>query len=170
MKISSRWMPDLDGKPIGWMGLSTFYVTLFGGLLALVIYWRPMVFILPAFVLVLCLLGRDDSSPAVKARMSETICDFARSFDCRDIDTWIIRAVFEEFSDRHPIRSTDSFEDDLCIYDEDLEDSIVSIANRIGRSLDDVEGNPFYGRIHTVYDLVMFFQEQPLSQGVRHNR
>ena len=42
----------------------------------------------------------------------------------------------------------------------DLEDSIENIAARIGRSLNRAEDNPFFGRINTVHDLVMFFQEQ----------
>jgi hypothetical protein len=37
----------------------------------------------------------------------------------------------------------------------------VDIAYRTGRSIEDWEKNPFYGRAHTVSDLVMFFVNQP---------
>ena len=31
-------------------------------------------------------------------RQAESICSFARSFDCPATDTWILRAVFEELA------------------------------------------------------------------------
>ncbi len=63
--------------------------------------------------------------PLIASRQSESICEFARSFDCRRTDTWVIRAVYEELQDYHvrygklPIRATDLFESDLLIDDEE---------------------------------------------------
>ena len=104
-----------------------------------------------------------------KLRENETIGDFARSFDCREIDTWIIRGVFEEFSSSYPIRSTDRFEEDLRIDQGDLEYRIECIATRINRSLDNAENNPFYQKVLTIQDLVMFFQAQSFSTNNRHS-
>ncbi len=109
------------------------------------------------------LVGWRSDARIAKIRSDDTICDFAQSFDCRVIDPWIVRAVFEEFSDRYPIRSDDSFENDLDIDDEDLDDSIAAIAKRVGRSLDEIEANPMNGKIETVHDLVTFLQHQPES-------
>ena len=47
---------------------------------------------------------------------------------------------------------------------EDLELDLASrIENRTGRTLEDSERNPLYGRIETVRDLVRFFSAQPRS-------
>ncbi|TQV78001.1 hypothetical protein FKG95_20495 [Denitrobaculum tricleocarpae] len=110
---------------------------------------------------------RNDKREAERRR-GESICSFARSFDCRVIDSWIVRAVYEEFSDSFPVRAEDSFRDDLRTDEEDLEDSIEAIAQRIGRSLDNTEANLLWGRLEnaTACDLVLFLNAQPrLSAG-----
>lgn len=106
-------------------------------------------------------IGRRQDVQQAEHRSGESICSFARSFDCCAIDTWIIRGVYEEFSWSYPIRPEDSFREDLHIDDEDYEDSVVAIAERIGRSLEDMENNPMNGKIKTVRDLVLFLQYQP---------
>ena len=35
------------------------------------------------------------------------------------------------------------------------------IAQRAGRSLDDTSRNPYFAKVHTVKDLVLFFNAQP---------
>ena len=96
-----------------------------------------------------------------------TICQFARSFDTRAVDTWVIRAVHDTLqreleSDRpaFPIRASDHLEVILSDPD-DLDLSIVpEVARLSGRSLDDAARNPHYERVRSVADLVMFFNEQ----------
>jgi hypothetical protein len=105
----------------------------------------------------------------IEARQGESICEFARSFDEKVVDTWVIRAVYEELQselevDRKyvPIRAEDSLSDDLQIDEEDIDLSIVdAIAQRSGRSLAYFERNPLHGKVRTVRDLVMFFNSQP---------
>lgn len=96
-----------------------------------------------------------------KARSGESICSFARSFDCRRVDPWIIRGVYEEFAGAFPVRASDSFTDDLWVCDEDLDDHGHDIAERVGRSMENTEENPMFGKVETVGDLVMFLRHQP---------
>jgi hypothetical protein len=100
-------------------------------------------------------------------RTEESICTFVRSFDYRQIDSWILRAVYEELSRYSvldgrplPIRADDRWEEDLKIDPEDLEDLVMDIAQRARRSMDDTKHNPLYGRVKTVRDIVSFFQHQ----------
>ena len=104
-------------------------------------------------------------------RQGDPLCKFVRSLDYRHRDTWIIRAVFEELqrylstSANHgafPIMPSDRITDDLCVDEDDLDLCIAPrVAKRCGRTLDHYEDNPFYGRVHTVQDLMDFFEAQP---------
>jgi hypothetical protein len=107
-------------------------------------------------------------------RDGESICNFARSFDTRRTDTWVIRAAHQEiqqllksFMPNFPVRASDSLLDDLHIALDDIEDLLVDIAARSGYSLDETENNPFYGKIVTVSDLVLFINAQPRMTTVR---
>ena len=99
------------------------------------------------------------------------IGNFARSFNCRKIDTWVIRAVYEQIQDyvstekiTLPIYAEDNLFEDLEIGEEDLyEDLSEEIAQRTGRSFDNVENNPYFNKVNTVGDLVNFFNNQPLK-------
>ena len=101
-------------------------------------------------------------------RTNEGICTFARSFDRKEVDTWIIRAVHEELQPQMmfpegtcPLRASDKLEEDLIIDPEEIEDLIPRVAQLTGRSLEDTERNPFYGKITTVGDIVLFINGQP---------
>jgi hypothetical protein len=103
-------------------------------------------------------------------RAQGNICNFARSFDCREIDTWIIRAVFEELKmelgefETFSLKTTDRFTEDLHIDHEDLDLIYVpAIAARTGRSLKICRSNPYLGKVTSVGDLVRFFNSQPLE-------
>lgn len=104
-----------------------------------------------------------------REREGESICEFAREFDIRQVDTWIIRAVYEQLQ-RHlshvhpafPIRANDRLKGDLQLDDDDLDIDIAQVVEqRTGRSLDGSDSNPYFGKIETAADLVMFFQAQP---------
>jgi hypothetical protein len=104
----------------------------------------------------------------IESRRGGSICEFARSFDVRAVDPWIIRATFEQIrnylsaKDSVAIRATDNLTGDLLIDPEDLDfDVAVEIAQRTGRSLENTERNPYFGRVTLVSDLVHFFNEQP---------
>lgn len=99
---------------------------------------------------------------------------FARSFSTRHVDTWVIRAAHQEIQQlmksyipAFPVRASDSLMDDLGIDSEDIEDLLIDIALRSGHSLDETENNPFYGKISTVHDLVLFINAQSRLATVR---
>ncbi len=104
-------------------------------------------------------------------RAGESICEFARSFNAREVDTWVVRAVYEQLqnylaSDQpaFPVRSSDRLVKGLLEDPDDLDLSLVNeIAERTGRSLEGAESNPLFGKVHTVCDLVLFFNAQPKS-------
>lgn len=103
-------------------------------------------------------------------RKELSICEFARSFDYRAIDTRVIRAVYETIQDYVstpeilvPIKAEDDLTNVLEIDDEDLDlDLLVEILQRTGRSVDDTASNPYYGKVKSVGDLVYFVNAQPI--------
>jgi len=104
----------------------------------------------------------------VDERANEGICTFARSFERNQVDSWIIRAVHEELQHYMkfpegtcPLRTSDKLEKDLKIDPDDIEDLIPVVAQRTGRCLENTERNPFFGKIETVGDLVLFINNQP---------
>ncbi|HEX5998235.1 MAG TPA: hypothetical protein VFZ16_02380 [Hyphomicrobiaceae bacterium] len=95
-------MPKAHSAAPGWLG-----VVLTLGLLALVLaplamVWWPLAFIAPAAVLGLSSIEARRDRRIAKEREGESICRFARGFDCRKVDTRIIRAVYEEYSRGFP--------------------------------------------------------------------
>lgn len=103
-------------------------------------------------------------------RDGECICTFARQFDCRSVDTLIIRAVYEEvsgYSDStvadFPVRAEDRLEEDLYIHPDEWDSMAFSVAHRTRRSMENTNANPLWGRVKTVGDLVFFLTYQPLS-------
>ena len=106
-------------------------------------------------------------------RTGEDIGHFARQFDVRVVNTWVIRAVYEEFGVyikevyqnvvSFPLRADDCFKD---LFDEegdgfDFDDLLMRVSQRTGRPLEDTEDNPYYGKVETVRSIVLFFNAQP---------
>lgn len=92
-------------------------------------------------------------------RRDETICSFARALNCCEVDTWIIRAVYEEFV--HHIGYPPHLEDSLKDFDpDDIDDMALSISERVGRPLTNLEKNPYYSKVNSVKELILFFMEQ----------
>jgi hypothetical protein len=102
-------------------------------------------------------------------RDGESICEFARDFDTRVVDTWIVRAVYEQVQGQlkhvhpaFPVRASDRLKEDLHLDDDDLDiDLAMQVEQRTGRSLDETKANPLFGKVKTVRDLVLFFHAQP---------
>jgi hypothetical protein len=103
------------------------------------------------------------------ARSGQSICEFTRDFDYRSVDTWIIRAVYEQLQSQlthihpaFPIRADDRLKEDLLLDDDDLDlDVAQEVEARTRRRLDGAIGNPYFDKVKTVRDLVLFFQSQP---------
>jgi hypothetical protein len=103
------------------------------------------------------------------ARSGESICSFAREVGCRNVDTWIVRAAYEEIQGylapllpQFPVRCSDRLVEDLRIDPDDLDEELaIDIAERTSRNMRDTEANAYFGKVRTVRDLIMFFQAQP---------
>ena len=97
-----------------------------------------------------------------------SICTFARHFDKRAVDTWIIRATYEEVRSAladdvadFPLCATDSLVNDLGIDPALIDDIASDIAQRTGRSFADPGANPYFGAVENMEELVMFVDALP---------
>lgn len=170
MKKPSRTMQPVTRPPLGW-GARLGQVFFLVGFVALLVY-QPLILaaigVMVVLSIVLGILDHRRLSWLAAERQGESICTFAKSFDYRAIDTWIIRAVFEELqpwckSGRlvMPLRAADDLEGVLNIDLEDLEELFFDIADRSRRSTEDCDRNPLFGKVKTVSDLVSFLVHQP---------
>jgi len=108
----------------------------------------------------------------VRKRAGLSICQFARSFDCRHVDTRIIRAVYEALQGwtsfgikQFPIMAVDDLNKVYGLKDEDLDDFAENLAQAAKRGWTDLERNPLYGKVTTAKDLVLFLNFQPKQTG-----
>jgi len=158
----SRNMPKSN---IGFLGNSPPYLMLlvgFGVLALPGLLWRPLTFVLPILFVCFSYITNRKAKQIFEHRIGDDIGTFAKSFDCRVVDTWIVRAVYEEFSYvQFPLRSTDRFHEDLEIDDEDLYYCAEDIAERAGIDIENTENNPYFDKVQTLGDLVMFLHHQP---------
>lgn len=145
------------------LGWAVFVGILFGYLLW---YepWKTLVLVLASvlYIFIGGILSRRRDRHIASLRPSESICTFARSFDCRTTDTWIIRAVYEKFQPYvdFPLRVSDRLDDDLCVDPDDIGYIVEEIALLTSRPLQNSEQNPLYGKVATLADLVSFFSHQ----------
>jgi hypothetical protein len=157
-------MPALASRPVG-LGCKVILGAMLIGAICLVVIYPAILVLVGIFAILGCLATVEDNRRVRRLaveRACESICTFARSFDYRNIDTWIIRAVFEEIGEsRFPIRAEDRLTADLRIDPDDLEDLVEAIAERTGRPLENVEDNPLFGKVATVRRVVEFFTHQP---------
>lgn len=97
-------------------------------------------------------------------RKEETICTFARQLNCRETDTWIIRAVYEElFNYNGYSPRLDDRLAEICESGDDIDWLALDISQRIGRPLENTDKNPYSDKVTTVRDLILFFTEQPVA-------
>ena len=103
-----------------------------------------------------------------RARPGQTICHFARDFDRRGLDAWVVHATWDALQPYvsragipFPLRAEDALEETLLIDGDELDYLVKDIARRAGRSFDHTEVNPYYGSVHTAGSLVRFLQAKP---------
>ncbi len=102
---------------------------------------------------------------------ADTICDFRKSFNLREVDPWIIRATHEAFGawldpkqPCFPLRASDSIGGDLKIHPEDMGDLVFEVAERAGYDLSHCDANPLFGKVQTVEDFVLFINMEPRTR------
>ncbi len=102
-------------------------------------------------------------------RQTSNICSYARSFDYRNVDTRVMRAVYRKMqawigpvdNRLFPVESNDGFDTLYRMDPGDLEDIYFEIADELGISTDRPEENPYFDRVSTVKELVLFLLHQP---------
>lgn len=161
MRPASSRMPARGGGPASswqiclWIAGIVALFAVFGyGLTVLVVkigvalgWWNFAKLAAVAFAVVWVLTGysgrrvRRRYRQRAAERSGHSICTFGRSFDLRTIDPWIVRAVYEEFTDQArafqfapTVLPTDRLEE-IIPDDEDLTDAVVDIAQRCRREL-----------------------------------
>ena len=175
MRLPSRFIPPRDIPRLGWMG-SLLLVALLIGFIYFIYSSSQLGRYLTAAI-VCSVLGyawvinkstKRRFELLARSRNGDSICEFARSFDTRATDTWIIRAAHQELQAvlqsyilDFPLRASDSLLVDLELDLDDVEELLRDIAKRSSRSLAETEENPYYGRLNTVKDLVLVVNAQP---------
>lgn len=102
-------------------------------------------------------------------RSDSDICRYARSFDYRNVDTNIMREVYnyvQEWAGKYegipfPVEADDCFDEIYKMDTDDLEDMYADIAQKLGISTENPEANPYWNKVTTVKNLVLFLHNQP---------
>lgn len=170
MKKASRFMPEYRPKKAS----KTALIILLALAGALVIYAPVYLLVIGAITLLVMVWSKIEQPKTdeyfhklCEERKGLSICEFAKEFDTRAVDTWIIRATYEQLQaalpTKHevPIMASDNLFETLKLDEDDLDlDLAEEIAQRTGRSLNDCEDNPYYGKVTTAGKLVLFFNHQ----------
>ena len=102
-------------------------------------------------------------------RGDANICEYARSFDYRVVDTKIMREVWNEVQQKlgnpngkpFPIKADDLLEGTYNIDPDDLDEIYWKVADRLGVDTRSPEENPLFNKVSSVRNLVMFLHHQP---------
>lgn len=179
MRSPSRLIPPRFGNEISWVWVLGALSVGFGYFVYSLSNTARCItaFLILAFCVYVTVINKREKrrfEEMCSRRDEESICTFARSFSTRHVDTWVIRAVHQEIQQlmksyvpAFPVRASDLLLDDLHMDSDDIEDLLADIAARSGHSLDETEDNPFYGKINTVRNLVLFINAQPRLATVR---
>lgn len=170
-KTASRFMPPAAVHPPLRWSARCFLAVMAVAFMA--VFWNHPVAVggtLLALGSLVAVLNRREAlrlAHMAQSRAGESICQFARAIDCRRVDTWVVRAVYEELQRSLsaavavPLRVTDHLQRDLRLDADDLDDLVADMAQRARRSLADTSANPLFGKVTSVGDLVEFLQAQP---------
>jgi hypothetical protein len=166
MRKLSRWMPKAPLQRVAPM--SVLLLAVLAIMLICLAVSVTAFAVVSGFTLLVAIVSAYDRRRLrriAERRTGESICTFARSFDRRAIDPWVVRAVYEElegyFGGALPVRVADRIEEDLRMDWEDVDELLKDAAFRAGRSLEHTESNPFYGQVRNAGDLVLFLMYQP---------
>lgn len=174
MNTPSRLPPVPGPEPLSLISRVVRYV-LFVGIAAGFIYaiWSKQGML--GFCLgLICLVafmqwkGNQALKKLAVGREDENIYTFTDGFDQEKVDPLIISSVYEALQvyvrfpgGVCPLRASDRLNDDLNIDPDDIDDLFFEIAQRLGRSIKDMESNLYYENMNTVGSLVLFINSQP---------
>jgi len=142
MRTPSRRMPKFVPRPVTWAG----WLVQIGIIAAIVgLIWSAPKVLWFVPIAVVCLVfeisrRKRRLKALAAARPGESICNFAREFDFRETDTWIIRAVYEQLQAHladdalaFPLRREDHLTKTLGIDPDDLS---YDLADEIAAALE----------------------------------
>ena len=172
MKKPSNQMPPYQMPKMKWylVTIMWIFLVLFFGSIVYKAYddiaFRYVILIFIVLILVLSGVGIEKYEKLKRLRKDWDIGKFAKEFNLKEVDTWIVRAVYEAVYDEVeiPIRADDDIDKDLGIDMGDLgfDEILINVSQRTGRVLteesveyDDIEN------IKTIRDLVYFFNGLP---------
>lgn len=173
MRTSSRLMPKYKPQSFGVAGWFVLSAVACSGFYVLWTHPIASVFAIGLFLSVCAyehIKTKVHFNGLMNQRAGESLCTFARAQDLTDIDTLIVRAVYEELQleivsqKDFPLRWSDNLYSDLRLQGDDIEDLIERVAQRTGRCIKHTALNPLFGNIHTVSDLIAFLNHQPISK------
>jgi hypothetical protein len=103
------------------------------------------------------------------SRGEPNICEYARSFDFRQVDTKIIREVWNyiqsslgNFNGKpFPIKADDLFNETYKFDEDDLDEIYWAVADKLGIDTKNPQNNPYYNQVTSVRNLVLFLHYQP---------
>lgn len=133
----------------GWRGLADYFLRAYGQHLHLLVI---------TFIVSLIAAAKQDKIKLLEKRriMADkrqglSICQFARQFNPRTVDTCIIQAVWNTLQENGyigyplPLKADDKLDEDLDLVNDavELEELVEDIAARCGRDLTGIENNQF---------------------------
>lgn len=124
---------------------------------------------------ILSIVNHRRMSKIAIARGEANICAYARSFDYRNVDTKIIREVWNELQSYlgkydgkpFPVEANDMFKETYKLDPDDLDDVYWAVADRLGIDTASPESNPYWNKVTSVKNLVLFLDNQPSK--IMHN-
>ena len=135
-------MPKYVRQPVTWVG---WLVQILIAAAIIGLFWSsPKILWFLPFGIAACIFEIRWRKRRLKAmaaaRSGESVCTFARSFDCAATDTWVIRAVYEQLQSylqsevpTFPLRRDDNLVKQLGIDPEDL---AVDLVDEIATTLE----------------------------------
>jgi hypothetical protein len=129
-------------------------------------------YIIGALILVGLIYGVFDHfrmKTLAQKRGEPNICEYARSFDYRNVDTNVMREVWKEVQDYlgnyngtpFTVQADDLFKDTYNLHPDDLDEIYWTVADRLGIDTESPEENPYFNQVTSVRNLVMFLHHQP---------
>lgn len=120
-------------------------------------------------VVIWSIIGHVRMKKIATERGDPNICEYARSFDYRSVDTKIIREVWNEvqlnlgkFGGKpFPVKAEDMFDGTYNMHPDDLDEIYWSVAHRLGIDTEQPEKNPYFNQVTSVKNLVLFLHNQP---------
>ena len=175
MRRFSRWMPAPAAND-AWKPKAKAAVVVLAaaGIISMALWPSARIVAAIFFVVLIAAWSLSDRRlrQVADTRQGEDIGSFAKAFDRRrsDFDPWVVRAVWDALQPYRTyrggvaaLRPSDRLESFMDL--DDLDDILFcDVAERTGRTLDNLALNPRYGQVETVADLVELFWQQPRSE------